>query len=75
MQRAQAHFLTIERNNRTIIQVQGEETTLPDINVGKFQDETGGGRIVEFIRLEVGEGLEKKSENFAEEVMAQVRGD
>lgn len=28
-----------------------------------------------FIRFEVGEGIEKKTENFAEEVMAQVRGD
>jgi elongation factor Ts len=27
-----------------------------------------------FVRLELGEGIEKKSENFAEEVMAQVRG-
>jgi len=27
-----------------------------------------------FVRFEVGEGIEKKSENFAEEVMAQVRG-
>ncbi len=28
-----------------------------------------------FYRLEVGEGIEKKEENFAEEVMAQVRGE
>ncbi len=31
-------------------------------------------RVVRFVRLEVGEGIEKKSENFAEEVMAQVQG-
>jgi elongation factor Ts len=30
--------------------------------------------VVRFARLEVGEGIEKKEENFAEEVMAQVRG-
>ncbi len=30
--------------------------------------------ITGFARFEVGEGIEKKSENFAEEVMAQVRG-
>ncbi|NOT13657.1 MAG: elongation factor Ts [Methylococcaceae bacterium] len=30
--------------------------------------------VVRFIRFEVGEGIEKKEENFAEEVMAQVRG-
>jgi elongation factor Ts len=27
-----------------------------------------------FVRLEVGEGVEKKSENFADEVMAQIKG-
>jgi elongation factor Ts len=30
--------------------------------------------VVRFDRFEVGEGIEKKEENFAEEVMAQVRG-
>ncbi|MEQ1558353.1 MAG: translation elongation factor Ts [Methyloglobulus sp.] len=30
--------------------------------------------VVRFTRFEVGEGIEKKEENFAEEVMAQVRG-
>lgn len=30
--------------------------------------------VVRFARFEVGEGIEKKEENFAEEVMAQVRG-
>lgn len=30
-------------------------------------------RVVRFVRFEVGEGIEKKEENFAEEVMAQVR--
>lgn len=29
--------------------------------------------VVEFIRFEVGEGIEKKEDNFVEEVMAQVR--
>jgi len=32
-----------------------------------------GARVVAFERLEVGEGVEKKKESFAEEVMAQVR--
>ncbi len=31
-------------------------------------------RIVRYQRLEVGEGIEKKQENFAEEVMSQVNG-
>lgn len=30
--------------------------------------------VVNFIRYEVGEGIEKKEDNFAEEVMAQVKG-
>jgi elongation factor Ts len=33
-----------------------------------------GARVVRFVRYEVGLGLEKKQENFAAEVMAQVRG-
>lgn len=31
-------------------------------------------KVASFVRYEVGEGIEKKSENFAEEVMAQVKG-
>ena len=30
-------------------------------------------QVFEFVRLEVGEGIEKKEDNFVEEVMAQVR--
>lgn len=33
-----------------------------------------GNAVIRFTRFEVGEGIEKKEENFAEEVMAQVRG-
>ena len=35
---------------------------------------TAGATVVGFGRLEVGEGIEKKVENFAEEVMAQAQG-
>ena len=35
---------------------------------------TKGNNALRFTRFEVGEGIEKKEENFAEEVMAQVRG-
>jgi elongation factor Ts len=34
---------------------------------------TNGGNVSKFVRYQVGEGLEKKADNFAEEVMAQVR--
>lgn len=33
-----------------------------------------GGKFTKFVRYEVGEGIEKKEDNFAEEVMNQVRG-
>jgi elongation factor Ts len=41
--------------------------------VGKLVSSKGN-KVIRFIRFEVGEGIEKKEENFAEEVMAQVRG-
>ncbi len=43
----------------------------PDQSVEKYLS-THNAQVVRFERLEVGEGIEKKSENFAEEVMAQV---
>jgi len=45
----------------------------PDQTVGKLL-KAGGASVSGFVRLEVGEGIEKKEENFAEEVMAQVKG-
>mgnify|MGYP002725442249 CR=1 FL=1 len=45
----------------------------PDQTVAKLMD-ANGATIVSFDRFEVGEGIEKKEENFADEVMAQVQG-
>ncbi len=45
----------------------------PNASVEKFL-KSAGAEVIAFTRFEVGEGIEKKSENFAEEVMAQVRG-
>jgi len=45
----------------------------PDQTVGKLL-KGAGARVLVFDRLELGEGVEKKTENFAEEVMAQVQG-
>jgi len=45
----------------------------PDQTVGKLLD-AAGARVNVFIRYEVGEGIEKKSDDFASEVMAQARG-
>ncbi|ASV65928.1 translation elongation factor Ts [Cytobacillus sp. FSL W7-1323] len=44
----------------------------PDEKVGKFVASKGG-KISEFVRYEVGEGIEKREDNFAEEVMSQVK--
>ncbi|EIJ81472.1 elongation factor Ts [Bacillus methanolicus PB1] len=44
----------------------------PDQKVRQFV-ESKGAKIREFVRYEVGEGLEKREENFAEEVMNQVK--
>jgi elongation factor Ts len=43
----------------------------PDVSVGKLLGQSGA-TVKGFYRLEVGEGIEKKVENFAEEVQAQV---
>lgn len=45
----------------------------PDLTVGAAAKEAGV-EIVGFKRLEVGEGIEKKVENFAEEVAATLKG-
>ncbi|QIK37308.1 elongation factor Ts [Caldichromatium japonicum] len=44
----------------------------PEQSVGDLLKQAGAS-VRRFARLEVGEGIEKKVENFAEEVMAQVR--
>jgi len=44
----------------------------PDQKVRQFV-ESNGAKVVGFVRFEVGEGLEKRQENFAEEVMNQVK--
>ena len=43
-----------------------------DVTVGKFVANNGG-TIDQMIRYEVGEGMEKREENFAEEVMKQMQ--
>jgi elongation factor Ts len=45
----------------------------PDTTVEKLLEQAGA-QVVRFARIEVGEGIEKKEESFADEVMAQVRG-
>jgi elongation factor Ts len=45
----------------------------PELDVGKLLSDKHA-TVVRFDRFEVGEGIAKKTENFAEEVMAQVKG-
>lgn len=45
----------------------------PDQTVGQLLKEQSASAL-RFVRYEVGEGIEKEESNFAEEVMAQVRG-
>lgn len=45
----------------------------PDQTVAQLLKEKGA-KVESFQRLEVGEGIEKKEENFVEEVMAQAKG-
>lgn len=44
-----------------------------DISVAKFVADNGG-EVIKMVRYEVGEGMEKREDNFAEEVMNQVNG-
>ena len=45
----------------------------PDTTVGALA-KASNAEVVSFIRYEVGEGIEKKEENFADEVAAQMKG-
>lgn len=44
----------------------------PDVTVEAFL-KTKGGKLVDFVRYEVGEGMEKHEENFADEVKGQMK--
>ena len=46
----------------------------PDLSVGELLN-SASASVATFERFELGEGIEKKVDNFAQEVMAQVKGD
>lgn len=46
----------------------------PDVTVGQLLAKHNA-KVLSFTRFEVGEGIEKKVDNFVEEVMAQARGE
>ncbi len=45
----------------------------PDVTIDKLL-KSNDASVISFVRFEVGEGLEKKEDNFVEEVMAQAKG-
>ena len=45
----------------------------PGMSVGTLLEDANA-RVTGFLRYEVGEGIEKKEDNFVDEVMTQVRG-
>lgn len=53
--------------NQIFIKAENKET------VGKYV-QNNGGKLISMIRYEVGEGIEKRNENFAEEVANQIKG-
>ena len=44
----------------------------PDTTVGKLA-QSNNAQVKSFVRFEVGEGIEKEEENFADEVMTQIQ--
>ena len=45
----------------------------PDMSVGQMIAKAGGVEVKSFYRFEMGEGLQKREDNFAEEVMGQMQ--
>jgi len=46
----------------------------PDLTVAQYETETGGVTLTGFIRLQVGEGIEKEEKSLADEVAATLKG-
>ena len=53
--------------NQIFVKAESKET------VSKYL-ENNGAKLISMVRFEVGEGMEKRQENFAEEVMSQING-
>ncbi len=59
----------IEKLLKSICLVDQEFVKNPDLTVGKYV-ESNNSKIINYVRLEVGEGIEKRVDDFAAEVMA-----
>lgn len=53
--------------------IKGEDETVSDVIKQAIAEIGENINIRRFVRYEMGEGLEKKQENFAEEVAAQIK--
>lgn len=54
--------------------IRDQDTTINQLMIEKITKIGENLQIRRFVRFEMGEGLEKKQENFAAEVMAQIKG-
>lgn len=63
----------ISKNLKDMCLVEQEFFKNPDQKVSQYLKESGA-EVVSFVRYMVGEGIEKKEDNFAEEVMNQAFG-
>ena len=61
----------LNKNLKEICLVDQEFIKDPDQTVAKY---LGNGKVLEMVRFQVGEGMQKREENFAEEVAAQMKG-
>ncbi len=66
----------LNKQLKEICLLEQEYVKDPDLTVGKYvAAELGDAKAIKrFVRFETGEGIEKKEENFAEEVAKQIRG-
>ena len=65
--KVEKYYSEVCLENQVFIKAENKESV-------KQYVEANGGSIVTAVRFEVGEGIEKKQENFAEEVMNQING-
>ncbi|MEG0549027.1 MAG: translation elongation factor Ts, partial [Coprobacillus sp.] len=61
----------LNKNLKEICLVDQEFIKDPDQTVAKY---LGNGKVLEMVRFQVGEGMEKREEDFAAEVAAQIKG-
>ncbi len=59
----------LNKNLKEICLVDQEFIKDPDLTVAKY---LGNGKVLDMVRFQVGEGIEKREDNFAEEVAAQA---